>query len=88
MSIIDSFWEYNVPVRAVRVCAYNLSKSTQIQLSMFNNFDKKNTLNSAIDKIRDKYGYYSICSANIIQQENCGDFLNTGKLLNSLKSPY
>lgn len=87
LEILDSFWKYNVPVRAIRVCSYNLTKSNSVQLNMFNNLDKKNAINTAIDKIRDKYGYYSICSADVIHQEYLNEFLNTDKLLNKLKSP-
>ena len=85
MKLIDSFWNYNEPVRAIRICSYYLTNSQLTQMTMFSNFDKKNALNYALDKIRKKYGYYSICSASVAN--NNQNFLNKDKLLNCLKSP-
>ena len=63
MKIIDSFWQYNLPIRAIRICSYNLTTSDKVQLNMFCNYEKKDNLNNALDKIRTKYGYYSIMPA-------------------------
>ncbi|MBQ9786051.1 MAG: DNA polymerase IV [Clostridia bacterium] len=60
MQIIDEFWQYNTPVRAVRICTYNLTNSKQTQLCMFSEEIKNSNLNKALDKIRTKYGYFSI----------------------------
>ena len=63
MSLIDTFWNYNEAVRAVRICAYDLCDANVIQLNMFNNIQQKKSLDVAIDKIRKRYGYYSISPA-------------------------
>lgn len=76
MELISSFWHYNEPVRAIRICTYNLSTSKQIQLCMFSNQDLKLSTNTAIDKIRKKYGYSAILTANAINDINlCSNFL-------------
>lgn len=67
MKIIDNFWEYNYPVRAIRICSYNLTNASQTQVCMFDNLIKKSTLNNTIDNIRNKYGYYSITPATLIK---------------------
>ena len=63
MNIIDSFWQYNTPIRAIRICTYNLSNAKQTQQCMFSDTIKDISLNAAIDKIRLKYGYRSITPA-------------------------
>ena len=63
MNTIDSFWQYNIPIRAIRICVYNLSNAKQTQQCMFSNIIKDTSLNLAIDKIRSKYGYHSISPA-------------------------
>lgn len=60
MKIIDKFWEYNTPIRAIRICSYNLTDAKETQLCMFNSEIKNSSLNTAIDKIRSRYGYYAI----------------------------
>lgn len=67
MQIIDSFWEYNFPLRAIRVCSYNLTNSNQCQLNMFDNFSQNSILDLTIDKIRKKYGYFAITPASSIK---------------------
>lgn len=84
MLILDSFWKYNEPIRAIRICSHNLTPLNHMQLNIFNDINKKDSLNLAIDSIRNKYGYYSISSANMLPQKNYADFLNKEKLLNSL----
>lgn len=69
MSIIDSFWNYNTPVRAIRICTYNLTNSKQTQISMFSNMLKTSSLDTAIDTIRSKYGYYSITPAKALNNK-------------------
>ena len=63
MLLLDTFWKYNEPVRAVRVCAYKLCDASIVQLNMFYNLFEKLSLNTALDEIREKYGYYSITPA-------------------------
>lgn len=66
MKLIDSFWEYGIAVRAIRICSYNLSSTKQTQLSMFSECVKNLKLNSALDQIRNKYGYYSIAPLSLL----------------------
>lgn len=70
MKILDSFWQYNLPVRAIRICAYNLSSAQTIQLNMFSNTQKKDSLNAGLDKVRQKYGYYSIMPASTLKNSH------------------
>lgn len=70
MKTIDDFWNYNVPIRAIRICSYNLSNAQKVQLSMFCNHEKKDKLNSSLDKIREKYGYYSIMPASTLKNSH------------------
>ena len=61
MTLIDSFWNYSTTaVRAIRICSYNLTNSQTTQLCMFSESIKNQNLNTALDKIRSRYGYYSI----------------------------
>lgn len=60
IKLIDNFWPYGIPVRAIRICTYNLTSQKQTQLSMFSESIKNSNLNNALDKIRSRYGYYAI----------------------------
>ena len=71
IQLIDSFWNYGTTaVRAIRICSYNLTSSLETQLCMFSNEIKNQTLNKALDKIRTKYGYYSIAPLSLIRNTN------------------
>ena len=65
MKILDNGWEYNTPVRAIRICSYNLSSAKQTQLCMFSEEIQNSSLNLALDQIRKKYGYYSIAPLSL-----------------------
>lgn len=55
MNLIDSFWKYDRPVRAIRVRMSTLHKLDKIeQLSFFNT--KTNHLSESIGEIQEKYG--------------------------------
>lgn len=55
MNLIDSFWKFNKPVRAIRVRMSTLEKIDQMeQLSFFNT--ETNNLNRTIKEIKSKYG--------------------------------
>ena len=77
MQIFDNFWKNKnqLSIRAVRVSVSNLSneKASQ-QLSLFENKkrEKLKKLDSICDKIREKYGYYSVRNANTMHK----DFVN------------
>lgn len=70
MQIIDNFWEYNQPVRAIRICTYNLTNASKVQLNMFCNYAKKEKLNNTLDEIRGKYGYYAIMPASTLKNSH------------------
>ena len=70
MKIIDSFWQYNQPIRAIRICAHNLSSTKVLQLNMFCNSQKNESLNNCLDNIRKKYGYYSIMPASTLKNSH------------------
>lgn len=77
MEIFDTFWgEQTICIRAVRVAVSNLHSTTQKaqQILLFEdkNHEKLKKFNNACDKIRKKYGYYSIRNANTIDK----DFIN------------
>lgn len=55
MNLIDSFWKYELPVRAVRVRVSSLQSLNKTeQLSFFN--ETSNNLNSSVSQIKNKYG--------------------------------
>lgn len=55
MNLIDSFWKYDKPIRAIRVRMLTLHQLDKIeQLSFFN--QESNSLNSSIQEIKNKYG--------------------------------
>lgn len=60
MNLLDTFWNYSPAIRSIRICTYNLTDSKETQLNMFSGNMKNSKLNSALDQIRSKYGYYSI----------------------------
>lgn len=35
MNLLDEFWTYNQPIRAIRICSYNLKNASNNQLCMF-----------------------------------------------------
>ena len=63
MNLLDSFWDYSHPVRAIRIKLSNLLKNdVQEQLSFFN--DDKQKLNKSIQEIKMKYGKEQIFIAS------------------------
>ena len=70
MEMLDSVWQYNQAIRAVRICAYNLSSAKQTQLNMFSNQIKNYVLNSSVDEIRHKYGYFSLIPASTLKNSH------------------
>ena len=67
MELIDMFWKYNEAVRAIRICAFNLNSKNTIQMDIFTNIIHKSSLDTAIDNIRKRYGYFSLTPANKIK---------------------
>ena len=63
MSLLDTFWKYDLPVRAVRIKASNLENTSNgEQMSLFDM--KKNNLADTINKINKKYGEKAIYNAS------------------------
>lgn len=63
MALLDTFWKYDLPVRAVRIKASDLEDTTNgEQLSLFDL--KKNNLADTINKINKKYGEKAIYNAS------------------------
>lgn len=61
MQIINKFWTFDEKIRSVRISCSKLYHQPIQQLSFFNTTDnKKTSLNTAIDIIREKYGKNSI----------------------------
>lgn len=57
MSLIDSFWNYDEKIRALRICVSGLAKANFVQSSLFEySSNKKMRLNYTIDFLRNKYG--------------------------------
>lgn len=73
----------NLPVRALGVSIFNLTKQDQeCQLSLFD-FCKEedSSLSKAVDKIRQKYGYNAILSASVMQNAIICDGLEDSDFL-------
>ena len=63
MSLLDSFWKYDIPIRAVRIKASGLQSVSQIkQISMFG--DKKEKLAESVNILTKKYGEKAIYIAS------------------------
>jgi DNA polymerase-4 len=54
----------HMKVQAMGISCYGLSPSKRSQLSMFESFNKEQWLTEAVDEINDRYGNFTICSAN------------------------
>ena len=62
MQLILTFWNGYSPIRSVRIsCSTLISDSAYFQCNLFENTDKKQKLNQAIDQVRKKFGYNAIC---------------------------
>ncbi len=63
MAIVDSFFPYSIPIRAIRIQASNLAKTSGArQMSMFDQKDEKSAI--GIEKITKKYGSDAIFRAS------------------------
>lgn len=79
MNLIDSFWNYNVPVRAIRIRLSSLESLDKYeQLSIFSN--KENRLNESINDIKNRYGkdkiFLASDTASFINRKNEDEGLN------------
>ena len=66
LNIFNSYYEIDTPVRKIGISLSKLSKNDNIQLNLFENYNesnKKDNINKAIDSINNKYGYNSILKA-------------------------
>ena len=63
LSLLDTFWKYELPVRAVRINASNLEDiSSSQQLSFFN--IKKEKLAESVNRLTKKYGEKAVFIAS------------------------
>lgn len=60
MEIVDQIWNEVCPLRSIRITVSNLDSEDNYQLDLFDTDRNRKTLENAIDKIRQKYGYNSI----------------------------
>lgn len=73
MAIIDEFWNFQTPLRAIRVRASNLQKLDKVeQLSFFNK--ETNSLEKSLQSLKNKYGkdaiYVASDTASFINRKN------------------
>lgn len=64
MQLFKKFYNGQSAIRRVYVSLDNLSNGGQIQLSLFEEENKENAINTAMDKIKDKYGPTAILRAS------------------------
>ena len=69
MLLVNEFWPYAEKIRAIRVSCSKLTSNKSEQLNLFHitSNTKQNSLNTAIDEIRKKYGKKSIQPAVLMQ---------------------
>jgi len=70
LTLLDSFWEYKIPVRAIRVRTSNLEKEKAEQLSLFDSPRKDPS--GVINQINHRYGHIALAS-------DMKDFINSSK---------
>ena len=66
LSIFNSYYEENMPVRKVGISLSKLENNNHIQLNLFDNIkeiNNKTNLNNIVDEINEKYGNNSILKA-------------------------
>ena len=66
LSIFNSYYEEDMPVRKVGISLSKLENNNHIQLNLFDNIkeiDNKTNLNNIVDEINEKYGNNSILKA-------------------------
>lgn len=61
---------YRLPVRNIAVSCFNLSSRTTLQLGIFDDQQKKDSLTKAIDEINDRWGNFVITPAIMANTEN------------------
>lgn len=70
LSLVDTFWKYDRPIRSIRLCTSSLQNiSESKQLSMFG--EKKENLSKTINLLSQKYGEKAIFNASETK-----DFIN------------
>lgn len=71
-------WDENIPIRSLTVCCFDLHPCDQaFQLDFFTDIkivQKREKINQAVDKIRDKYGYKSINRAIVSNNQDFKNF--------------
>ena len=72
MHIFDTFWSPPLKIRSVRIAVSSLTPSDQeAQLDMFDSAKnaKNSKLDTSLDKIRSKYGFYAVRRAKTLDKE-------------------
>lgn len=57
---------YRKPMREIYVTCFDLIKEAQTQLELYDDVEKKESLNEAIDQINDRWGNFTIVPANML----------------------
>lgn len=70
LKLLDTFWDYSLPVRAIRVRTSNLEKEKVEQLSLFD--PPKKDPSKVINQINHRYGHIALAS-------DMKDFINSSK---------
>lgn len=61
---------YREPVRILAECVFDLVKDEHPQLELFSDFIKKEKVVTAVDKIKERYGSYSLISGKMLGTED------------------
>ena len=69
--LVEEMYLSTVPIRLIGLRVDNLEEKENAQLSLFNNNEanKQEKLDTAIDKIKEKYGYHSITRAGKLETD-------------------
>lgn len=70
--LFDKYYN-NLPIRKVTLCLSSLSKKDNVQLNLFeniNDLNKKDSINSSIDSIKNKFGKNSLVKATALLEDS------------------
>lgn len=68
------------PVRKIAVSCFNLSKTSAVQLNIFEDINKKKSLVEALDKINDRWGEFVITPARMLGNSLIPDSIGFGSI--------
>jgi DNA polymerase-4 len=61
---------YKKPVRDMAVSTFDLKKKNDLQLALFEDIEKKDSLNVAVDKVNERWGQYAITPARMLTADD------------------